>query len=66
MWTEVCYIKSILANCANEYKNQKHEGQHINLMDLTLLTVLTYQICIIIMDLALLTMLAEQIRTIYN
>jgi hypothetical protein len=35
-------------------------------MDLALLTMLTYQIYIILMDLALLTVLAEQIYTIYN
>jgi hypothetical protein len=63
MWTEVCYIKSIPVNCANEYKNRKYRGQQIILMDLDLLTVL---ICIILMDLALLTVLAEQIHTIYK
>jgi hypothetical protein len=66
MWTEVCYIKSILANCANEYKNRKRGAQHNILMDLALLTVLTYQIYIILMDLALLTTLVEQIHTIYK
>jgi hypothetical protein len=62
----VCYIKSILANYANEYKNQKRGGQHIILMDPTFLTLPTYQICIILMDLALLIVLAKQIRTIHN
>jgi hypothetical protein len=62
----VCYIKSIIANCANEYKNQKHGAQQNILVDLALLTMLTYQIYIVLMDLALLTVLAEQIRTIYN
>jgi hypothetical protein len=63
---EVCYIKSIIANCANEYKNRKHGAQQNILVDLALLTMLTYQIYIVLMDLALLTVLPEQIRTIYN
>jgi hypothetical protein len=62
---EVFYIKSIIANCVNEYKNKKCGSQHNILMDLALLTMLTYLIYIILMDLALLTVLAEQIRTIY-
>jgi hypothetical protein len=61
---EVCYIKSIITNCANEYKTQKRGSQHNILIDLALLTVLIYQIYIILMDLALLTVLAEQIHTI--
>jgi hypothetical protein len=59
MWTELSYIKFILANCANEYESQKCGGQHIILIDLVLLTVLTYRISTILMELGLLTVFTE-------
>jgi hypothetical protein len=63
---EKCYIKSIIAKCANENKYQKRRAQHNTLMDLALLTVLTYQIYVILMDLGLLTVLTKLICTRYN